>query len=133
MEQTTIRAKATTLQSLEEEASEEGVTRSEYIRSLLRNRHEPSENTQRLRSQIAECEDELSSVREERDNLSNKIDDLETEIEQLKNEKQVLVNQREDNTELMEYVEREKDLQEKYRKAGLLTKTKWAIFGMDDE
>ena len=60
-------------------------------------------------------------------------EELHTEYERVKNEKQVMIEQREENTELVEYVEREKDLQEQYREAGIVTKAKWAIFGMDSD
>lgn len=56
---------------------------------------------------------------------------LHTDYERVKNEKQTIIEQREENTELVEYVEREKDMQERYREAGIMTKAKWAIFGMD--
>jgi Arc/MetJ-type ribon-helix-helix transcriptional regulator len=58
-------------------------------------------------------------------------EELHTEYERVKNEKKTIIEQREENTELVEYVEREKDMQERYREAGIMTKAKWAIFGMD--
>jgi|APHM01.1.fsa_nt_gi Ribbon-helix-helix protein, copG family. len=133
MDQITIRVESPTLQSLEEEAKDDEVTRSEYIRNLLRDRHEPSENIEELRTEVAQCETELENVRDEKERLSEKVDELETEIERLKNEKQVIIEQRSENTELVEYVEQERNLQEQYRKAGIITKAKWSLFGMDDE
>jgi Ribbon-helix-helix protein, copG family. len=133
MDQITIRVESPTLQSLEEEAEDDGVTRSEYIRNLLRNRHEPTEDVESLRREVAQYETELENVRGEKKKLSEKVDELETEVERLKNEKQVIIEQRSENSELVEYVEQEKNLQEQYRRAGILTKAKWSLFGMDDE
>lgn len=63
--------------------------------------------------------------------LRQEVGDLEQEIERLKNEKQTIVQQREENKQLVEYVEQEKDMQHRFREAGLLGKMKYTLFGMD--
>ena len=65
--------------------------------------------------------------------LQQEIDDLEQEIERLKNEKQTIVQQREENKQLVKYVEQEKDIQQRFREAGLLGKMKYTLFGMDSD
>lgn len=61
--------------------------------------------------------------------------DLKRENDRLRNEKRTIINQREEHTELVRTVERQQSLAERKAEAGLLTKTKWALFGMnvDDE
>jgi metal-responsive CopG/Arc/MetJ family transcriptional regulator len=80
---------------------------------------------------IRDIIDEYDNLRNEYDQLHTEYEEIERELESVKNEKRTLIEQREENTELVEYVEREKDMQERYREAGIVTKAKWAIFGMD--
>jgi predicted transcriptional regulator len=66
-----------------------------------------------------------------------RYDDLETERDRLQRQL-AAVNAREDDvTEIVEYVEEQRSLErrraereERRAKAGVLTKTKWALFGM---
>ena len=60
-------------------------------------------------------------------------DDLKRENERLRNEKRTIIEQREEHTELVRTVERQQSLAERKARAGLLTKTKWALFGMSDD
>jgi septal ring factor EnvC (AmiA/AmiB activator) len=70
---------------------------------------------------------------------SMRVEELETEVEQqqarineLENELAETRSRLEVSNELVEYVEDEKTAQERWRQAGLLTKAKWSVFGMDD-
>lgn len=61
-------------------------------------------------------------------------DDLQTENERLRSEKRTIINQRDEHTELVEYVQAERDLQqrrEERRDAPLWTRAKWYVFGRD--
>jgi hypothetical protein len=61
MEPITLRLPADTLESLEEEATEHGVTRSEYIRTTLADR----DDVERLRQRVTELEEEQATTEEE--------------------------------------------------------------------
>lgn len=60
-------------------------------------------------------------------------DDVKRENERLRSEKRTIIEQREEHTDLVRTVERQQSLAERKARAGLLTKTKWALFGMDDD
>lgn len=68
----------------------------------------------------------------ERDELRAECEQLQTECDRLQNEKRLILDQREETTELVRTAERQKDWIERQARAGLLPKTKWAIFGMVD-
>jgi len=53
---------------------------------------------------------------------------LETEVDRLRSEKRTLIRDREERGELVRYVEAE----EERRAAGLLTRSKWWLFGRDE-
>jgi Arc/MetJ-type ribon-helix-helix transcriptional regulator len=119
---------------LEEQSGdgEEFGSKSEVMRHLAEHGREAAE----LRDRVDELESELADAREQRDELqerADRVEDLETELERVKNEKRLLLEQREEKKELVRYVERERDVEERWRKAGVLTKTKWKLFGMPDE
>jgi cell division protein FtsB len=63
------------------------------------------------------------------DELEARVDELETEVDRLRSEKRTLIRDREERGELVAYVEAE----EKRRSAGLLTRSKWWLFGRNDE
>lgn len=63
--------------------------------------------------------------------LQQEVDELETELERVKNEKQTIIEQREENKELVEYVQQEKSAEQRWREAGITTRMKWRLFGMD--
>lgn len=63
--------------------------------------------------------------------LRAECEDLRTECERLKNEKRTILEQREENEELVAYVDQEKTLQERKAKAGVVTRLRWWVSGMD--
>jgi predicted RNase H-like nuclease (RuvC/YqgF family) len=162
MRQITLRIEEDTVQSLESEAEEHDTTRSEHIRSIIESRHEPDENTRKLLREkaelevsIQELEEEIKELEAENDELRDEMDtleadhqrevdrltdemdelevDLQSEIDRLKNEKAAIINQREENKELVRYVENERTAEQRWREAGLLTRAKWKVFGMDTD
>lgn len=60
----------------------------------------------------------------------NETNDLRQENERLRNEKRLILEQREEHTELVNAVKDDRTLAQRKADAGLLTKTKWALFGM---
>ena len=58
--------------------------------------------------------------------------ELEARAEELRNELQAANRRIDSANEIVEYVEEEKSLEDRRRKAGLGTRAKWWLFGMDD-
>ena len=108
MEQITVRIPEEMLEELEAEADEHGVSRSEYIRSLIASRHEDAER---------EAE----------------IERLRAEVERLQNEKRLILEERDEKQELAAYVEEERSVEQQWRQAGLGTRLKWRVFGMPED
>lgn len=112
MEQITLRVPADTLESLESEADERGISRSEYIRDILESRNEHAESV---------------------DELQAKVDDLEADLDRVREEKRLILQEREEKAELARYVEDERTAEQRWRQAGLGTRFKWRIFGMPSD
>ena len=65
--------------------------------------------------------------------LQHEVDELETEVNRLKNEKRLILEDREEKAELVNYVEHERTAEQQWREAGLGTRLKWRLFGMDSD
>ena len=99
---------------LDEEADDRGVARSEYVREVLRKRHDAHE------------------LREELEQAEARVEDLRRQLS--------AVNAREENVgELVEYVESEKRLTERRERreamratAGVATRFRWWLTGGPD-
>jgi len=65
-----------------------------------------------------------------RDELQETIDDLDRDVERLQNEKRLILEDREEKQELVRYVEEERTVEERWRRAGLATRLKWRLTGM---
>lgn len=100
----------------------------------------PDEMITRLSEEVQESYDNRSeAVR----NLLQKgleyedcITDLERENERLRNEKRALIRHREERTDLVEYVEREKELnqqRQQRRQAPAWRRAKWWLLGEPDD
>lgn len=126
MKQITLRIPENTLESLEGEAEEHGITRSEHIRDVIESRPEHGEDTDELRNEIEELEAKIEELESENEELTR-------DLERVKNEKQALIEQREENTELIKYVEQERTAEQRWREAGLTTRLKWKVFGMETD
>lgn len=148
MNPTTLRLSENTLDTLADEADERGLSRSEYIREIIRERHEDNRLQDRLRAdyerQIADYEDKIRDYEEQIRDYEERIANLETENERIRNEKRLILKQREENTELVEYVEEQRELtkyQERRQRllddANILRRWKWKLTGVpvdpDDE
>jgi len=81
-ESITIRLEGELIEGLEEEAEEEGVSRSEYIRQILRERGETEElreEVDTLQSRLESREERVSELEEQlarRSNIEEKVDTL---------------------------------------------------------
>lgn len=112
MEPITFRVDEEVADAIDAEAEEEGVSRAEYLRQIVRNRHESDR------------------IREE---YEQRLDELETNLERVRREKRQILDQREEHTELVRQVEQERSLAERKARAGLATRLKWLVTGMDEE
>jgi outer membrane murein-binding lipoprotein Lpp len=81
-------------------------------------------------SETSDAEAVRACIRRSRrvDELEARVDELETEVERLRSEKRTLIRDREERGELVAYVEAE----EARRSAGVVTRTKWWLFGRDE-
>lgn len=111
MEAITIRLSEDLLESLDGEADEYEQSRSEYIREILRSRNEY-------------------------DQLQDEYEDLERENERLRRQLEATNKRVDEHTELVEYIEQERSLQERReerRNAPVWTRAKWWILGKGEE
>lgn len=111
MDSITLRLQPSTKESLEGEAEERGVSRSEYIRNILRSRHE----LERLREQVADLERENDRLRQQLAATNRRVDQ---------------------HQELVRYVQEERSLaqeQSRRRKAPVWRRAKWWILGEPNE
>lgn len=72
-------------------------------------------------------------ARDEYADLEERVARLEAENERLRREKRLILEQRQEHTDLVRAVENDRTLAERKARAGLLTKAKWALFGMSDD
>ncbi|WP_225336652.1 ribbon-helix-helix domain-containing protein [Halomicrobium urmianum] len=78
----TVRIREDLIDRLDEEADERDVSRSEYIRGILEDRHraeELAERVERLEERLEEREDRIATLEEQlarRSNIEEKIDTL---------------------------------------------------------
>lgn len=119
MQPTTIRLPDEVLTEVDDEAKDRGLSRSDYIRELIENRHDYA----RLQ-----------------DDYEDQLRDYEETIERLQNEKRLILEQREEHTDLVEYVEEERSMQrrredreQRRAEAGVLTRAKWWLTGMPED
>lgn len=133
MEQITLRLSADTLEDVEAEAAEHDRSRSEHLREVVDSRHDDPPEVERLR--------------EERDALREQVADLQTELEQLERDRQsaeaevdeltsklAAAHERIDTTnELVRVAESDLSVRERKQRAGVLTRARWWLTGMDDD
>lgn len=67
---------------------------------------------------------EYEDVVDERDDLEARLEDLRRQLAEVRSHE-------DDVEEIVEYVETERAIEERYRRAGLVTRAKWWITGMD--
>lgn len=78
---------------------------------------------------VREC---IDRAREHAD-ARQRVEECEQRVEELRDQLAAANNRIDATNEIVRYVESEKTLEEKRRSAGLATRTKWWLFGMDDE
>jgi chromosome segregation ATPase len=82
MKNLTVRVPESLIQDLDEEAEEEEMTRSEYIRQILQERHETEElreEVQRLEERVESREDRIDTLEQQlsrRSEIEEKVDTL---------------------------------------------------------
>lgn len=133
MEQITVRLSTEVIEELDRIAEESDRSRAEVIRDEL-NPGEDADEVERLRNELAATRDEYETeIKELKAEYESEIEDLKNENERLQRQL-IATNKRvEEHTDLVRTVERQQSLAERKARAGLLTKTKWALFGMSDE
>ena len=72
-------------------------------------------------------------LQEEYEQLHTKYESLQSELEQEREKTKRILQQREENTELVKYVEQERTHEQRWREAGIGTRLKWRLFGMDTD
>jgi metal-responsive CopG/Arc/MetJ family transcriptional regulator len=60
-------------------------------------------------------------------------DEIRQERDRLERQYRQLVEQREEHTELVEYVQQERTIEQQRRQAGIVTRTKWWLFGVNED
>jgi len=80
-----------------------------------------------------DLEGRVDDLEERVDELAAENEDLRTDVDRLQNEKQQILEQREEHRELVRAVERDQTLEERWRSAGLATRLRWRVFGMNDD
>jgi len=111
MEQITLRLPSDVISECESEAEDADESRSEYLREVIKSRHDDAEEV---------------------DNLREEVNRLRTEVERLQNEKRQLIEQREEHEELVKWADRERTLQEEKLRAGIGRRLKWWVWGKDE-
>lgn len=65
------------------------------------------------------------------DDAEQTVADLEVEVERLKEEKRLILEERDEKRELAIYAEAQRTRQQRKDEAGIFTRTKWFLVGMD--
>jgi hypothetical protein len=65
------------------------------------------------------------------EDLEDERDDLDARLEDLRRQLAEVRSHEDDVEEIVEYVETERAIEERYRRAGLVTRAKWWLTGMD--
>ena len=115
MQRVTFKIPEETLGAVDDEADEEDVSRSEYLRMIVDSRHEAD----RLRSEVEDLRDEYEGKLAEARNRATAANRENEQVEELAN-----------------YVERERSMQtkreirdDKRSEAGVLTRASWWLTG----
>lgn len=149
MDSITLRLQADTIESLEEEANEHGVSRSEYIRDLIRSRDEykrlreqyealreeherlQTEHEQEIERLEARHQEEIEDLEAEHkakiEDLEGEINHLQNQIDRLQRTNLKILEHRDENTDLQVYVDERRE----WEQANWFTRQKWKLFGKD--
>jgi chromosome segregation ATPase len=86
MQNVTIRLREDLLDELDQEADEEGVSRSEYVRDILEDRHRADDlegEVERLRERLESREDRVEDLEEQlarRSQIEEKVEEVRMEV-----------------------------------------------------
>lgn len=130
MDSITIRLQNETLTKIDDEAEQRDLSKSEVIRAWFAERDKLQRECEQLQSEYAELQAECDRLRDE---YEEQIEELEREIERTHREKRLVLEQREEHTELVNTVKEEQSLAKRKANAGVLTRAKWWLVGMDGE
>ena len=61
----------------------------------------------------------------------SEVNELQTQVERLQREKRMILEHREEHTKLVESIQREESRQDRLARAGVLTRAKWWLTGMN--
>jgi|APHM01.1.fsa_nt_gi bZIP transcription factor. len=136
MEQITLRIQSDVLDSIDSEAVEHGISRSEHIRNIVKTRNKHGDAKQ-LRQRVDDLEAKRDQLIDEVEQLEKTITEVEAEIETLEARNTDLTNQLAEANrridaanELVRYVDDERSAQQRWREAGLFRKMKYTVLGM---
>ncbi len=79
---------------------------------------------------ISCLEEDIDSLHEEIEALEGDVADAETRNEELRKQLRVANSKDDRMSKLVEYVEEERSAEQKWREAGIITRTKWRLLGM---
>lgn len=104
---------------VDETASSAGENNAEAIRETIRHARRLEERVDDLETTVADQEET--------------IERLEATVDRLQTEKRQILDQRVEHQELVRAVEQQQSLKEKRAKAGIFTRAKWWLTGMDED
>ena len=149
MDSITLRLQPDTIKSLEEEANEHSISRSEYIRDLIQSRHEykrlrekyealreeherlQTEHEQEIEQLEARHQEEIEELeaeyKTEIEDLEDEINHLQNQVDRLQRTNLKILEHRDENTDLQVYVDERRE----WEQASWFTRQKWKLFGKD--
>lgn len=122
MDRISVTLPSETVSRLSDAVDESYDNRSEAVRELLEKGFEYEKRITKLEQ---EYEDHITELEEQ-------VENLERETERLQNEKRLILEQREEHTELVEYIEEERDSDRRdheRRQAPAWRRAKWWLLG----
>lgn len=147
MDSITLRLQPDTIESLDEEADEHGVSRSEYIRDLIQSRGEykrlrekyealreeherlQTEHEQEIERLEARHQEEIEDLEAEHkakiEELEGEINHLQNQVDRLQRTNLKILEYRDENTDLQIYIDERREWEE----ASWFTRQKWKLFG----
>lgn len=117
MEPITVRISEETLEEIETEIENKNISRAEYLREIIKNRHRHEQIQDEYEKKLSELEENLENLKIERDNLQKKLQEANNRVDSV--------------NELVERVDKNQTILEKKAAAPLHKRIKWLVFGMD--
>jgi len=131
MEQITLRLPEDVLDAVEQEADEQGISRAEYLREVIRSRNESDADVSDLKAKVSELEKDLKAERSEADRLSGKLE-VKNETIEAKNEH---IEAKNDHIESLESTiyEQQQAMNNAVAQRGVFGRIRSALGSGDDE